>query len=158
MQTILIIPLDESGDLSPGPSGRPRQRPFPRLRGLKQIKRLIDTSMFYIYNNHLQFHQNKIFWRGFVQIGCEEHLFLGIRTHHVSHRNIETILRCSARSLCRGGGGFQFGGKRKWAIFARRKTEIFDFLRRKSEFKHERKQKLAKLRGGNRKKYTLFIL
>ena len=32
------------------------------------------------------------------------------------------------------GGVSQFGGKRKWPTFARRKTENFDFLKRKSEF------------------------
>ena len=49
------------------------------------------------------------------------------------------------------GGVSQFGGKRKWAIFARRKTEIFDFLRWKLEFIHERKGILGNYKGGNRK-------
>ena len=31
-------------------------------------------------------------------------------------------------------GVSQFGGKRKWPIFARRKTEILNFLKWKSEF------------------------
>ena len=34
----------------------------------------------------------------------------------------------------KGGGGSQFGRKRKRPIFARQKTKIFDFLKRKSKF------------------------
>ena len=41
---------------------------------------------------------------------------------------------CHLRSP-EGGGVSQFGGKRKWPIFARRKTENFDFLKRKSEIR-----------------------